>query len=130
MHVALVRAVHDRDPAAWKRFKVSKPAKQVSPPKAIPGNRRAPARKLVKGRKDVKGRLAPMGYGVPVSGNGLVGTSGCVSSGSSHLRAVASGALGKWAFCSLECKNASFLAGGFGRDFLPPVRVEGGPSVI
>ena len=85
------------------------------PAKAAADSRRVLTWNMADGKRDVQARLAANGYQDPDLKEGLEETSGCVSLGPSHLRAVSlsapkNGTFGVWKCGIPPCKGITSIA--------------------
>ena len=86
--MGLVSAAKKGELNDWRKFKIYRPLKGLTPSKSIVDARWATSQKMVDGEKDVEARLVAEEYQGPDLRGGSVDASGRVSLCSSHLEAI------------------------------------------
>ena len=93
MKEELARAAQEQELAAWRKFKVSPPAKGRAPFMPIADTRWALTWEMVDGQKGAKARLVAKGYQGPDLTECVVENSGCVNLVSFRIQVISLGAL-------------------------------------
>ena len=116
LYGASVKAPKEREPAAWKRFKILEPVIVANPSKVTVDARWVAPWMVAEGKEDVKAPCVAHGYQDPDLENGMAEAPGCLSLRSSHLQVVSLVALRKETFWTLGIKNAALRWDGSIRD--------------
>ena len=95
-HVALVKAVEDRELVAWGRFKVFEPVTKGALSENIVDTTRVLSWKLVGGDMDAQAQLVAGGYQDPYLKDGLAEISACMSPRAPYFQLILPGASKKW----------------------------------